>query len=88
MVMGAVGKPGQIISDRELNILEALIEAGIDDTRSNLRSVQVLRTDASGHTEKFKLNLKKVFTKKNGQLPDFVLKPYDIINVPERFNFF
>jgi protein involved in polysaccharide export with SLBB domain len=87
-VMGAVTRPGKIISDRPLTVLEALIEAGIDDTRSNLKSVQIIRTDDTGHTEKWKLNLYKPLNSKTAQMPSFTLKPYDVINVPERFNFF
>ena len=86
-VMGAVLKPGKIISDRPLNILEALIEAGIDNTKSNLKAVQVLRLDKEGHAEKFKLNLYKVLHTKNEPMPSFTLKSDDIINVPERFSF-
>lgn len=87
-VMGAVTKPGKIISDRPLTPLQALIEAGIDDTKANWKAVQVIRTDNAGHTEKFKLNLYKVIHNENEQMPDFTLKPYDVINVPERFNFY
>ena len=68
--------------------MEALIEAGIDTTRSNLKSIQVIRTDNAGHTDKFKLNLHNVLHHHDAQMPDFTLKPYDIINVPERFSFF
>ena len=87
-VMGAVTKPGKIISDRPLSPLQALIEAGVDDTKANLKAVQIIRTDAAGHTEKFKLNLHKVLHNPDAQMPDFILKPYDTINVPERFNFY
>ena len=87
-VMGAVAKPGKLISERPLTPLEALIEAGVDDTRANLKAVQVIRTDKAGHTEKFKLNLHKVLHNQTEQMPSFTLKPYDVINVPERFNFY
>ena len=87
-VMGAVAKPGKVVSERPLTPLQALIEAGVDDTKANLKAVQVIRTDSAGHTEKFKLNLHKVIHSKNEQMPDFTLKPYDVINVPERFNFY
>lgn len=85
-VMGTVGRPGKIVSERPLTVLEALIEAGLDDTKANLKKVQVIRTDATGHTEKTILNLYKGIH--GGQLPTFTLKPYDDIIVPERFNFF
>ncbi len=87
-VMGAVTKPGKIISERPLTPLEALIEAGVDDTKANMKAVQVIRTDNAGHTEKFKLNLHKVLHSNNAQIPSFTLKPYDVINVPERFSFY
>jgi len=87
-VMGAVGRPGKIVSDRPLSVLEALIEAGIDDSRSNLKAIKIIRIDDAGHTEKTKLNLYKVIHSKTGQMPSFTLKPYDVIDVPERFSFF
>jgi len=87
-VMGAIGRPGKLVSDKPLSPMEALIESGIDTTRSNLKAVTVIRTDASGHTEKFKLNLYNGIHKKGAQMPSFTLKPNDIINVPERFSFY
>jgi polysaccharide export outer membrane protein len=85
-VMGAVLKPGKLISERPLTPLQAVIEAGVDTSRSNLRSVQIIRTDSAGVTTRTRLNLYKGLH--GGQLPDFTLKPYDVINVPERFNFY
>jgi len=85
-VMGAVTRPGKVESPRPLTVLEALIEAGIDNTKSNLKAVQVIRTDEAGHTQKTKLDLYKGLH--GGQLPSFTLKPYDIISVPERFTWF
>lgn len=85
---GAVSKPGKIISDRPLTPLQALIEAGVDDSRANLKAVQVIRTDANGRTEKFKLNLRDVLRNPNAQMPDFTLKPYDTIYVGERFSWY
>ena len=87
-VTGSVNKPGKIVSERPLTVLEALIEAGIDNTKSNLRAVQVIRTDAAGHTEKVTLNLWKVLHSRNAEMPNFALRPYDIINVPEKFSFY
>jgi polysaccharide export outer membrane protein len=87
-VMGAVAKPGKLVSERPLTPLEALIEAGVDESRANLKAVRIIRTDSAGHTEKFKLDLHTVIHSKTGQMPDFTLKPYDVINVPERFQFY
>ena len=86
-VIGSVARPGKIISDRPLNVLEALIEAGFDN-RSNLRSVWVLRIDSHGHIERTKINLNRVVYGKATELPAFTLKPNDIISVSERFNLF
>lgn len=85
-VMGAVMKPGKLISDRPLTPLQAVIEAGVDTTRSNLKAVQVIRTDSAGVTSKTTLNLYKGFH--GGQLPNFTLKPDDVINVPLRFSWY
>jgi polysaccharide biosynthesis/export protein len=87
-VMGAVNRPGKLVSDKPLTPMEALIEAGIDASRSNLKRIQIIRTDNAGHTDKFKLNLYKVLHKENEQMPSFTLKPNDVINVPERFSFY
>lgn len=87
-VIGSVTRPGKIVSERPLSPLEALIEAGLDNAKSNLKSVKIIRTDVNGHTEKYTLNLHKVLHKKAGQMPAFTLRPYDIIEVPERFNFY
>ena len=90
-IMGAVGKPGKLVSERQLTLMEgALIEAGIDIMKQVKfeKAIQIIRTDSEGHTEKFKLNLYKVFHNNNESMPSFTLKPYDIINVPERFSFY
>jgi protein involved in polysaccharide export with SLBB domain len=88
-VMGAVARPGKLVSERPLNILEALIEAGIDNSKSNLKSIQVLRTDSvTGKVEKSsKLNFYKYIHSKSAPMPSYTLKPYDVIVVPERFSF-
>jgi polysaccharide biosynthesis/export protein len=87
-MMGAIGRPGKLTSERPLTPMEALIESGVDPARSNLKSIRVIRTDASGHTEKYKINLYGVLHKKGEQMPAFALKPNDIIFVPERFSFY
>lgn len=84
-VLGTVMKPGKIVADRPLTPLEALIEAGIDDTKSDLKHIKIIRTDKDGHTQKFTLNLYKVLHSNSAQMPSFTLKPYDDIYVPERF---
>jgi polysaccharide export outer membrane protein len=85
-VTGAVLRPGEIIADRPLTPFEAVIKAGIDNARSNLAKVKVIRTDEHSHTEQKTLNLKDIITKSKTE--PFALKPYDVIYVPEKFTWF
>jgi hypothetical protein len=62
------------------------MDAGVDYQRANLKSVQIIRKMENGQTENFKVNLQKAL-KGEGSEP-FPLKPFDIIYVPERFNWF
>jgi polysaccharide export outer membrane protein len=85
-VTGAVLRPGKILSDRPLSALEAIMEAGgFDYTRANLKAVRVLRTH-DGRTDHYNLNLKKILQGQEGE--QFMLKPSDILYVPEKFNLF
>jgi polysaccharide biosynthesis/export protein len=83
-VTGAVMRPGKIISNRVETPLEAVIEAGIDPVRSNLKKVVVLRENETGKSERFILNLKDVMDGK--QTTPFILKSMDKIIVPEKFS--
>jgi polysaccharide biosynthesis/export protein len=85
-VTGAVSHPGKVASERVLTPLQAVIEAGIDTQRANLKSVKVIRADEHGHNERFKLNLKNIMLGKEFQ--PFTLRPLDIIVVPEKFTWF
>jgi polysaccharide biosynthesis/export protein len=84
-VTGAVLRPGRINADRPLTALEAIMEAGIDYNRANLKSVRVIRTENS-KTENHVMNLKQVLQGKSSD--QFKLKPQDIIFVPEKFSWF
>ena len=84
-VTGAVLRPGKIMSDRPLTALEAVMEAGIDYSKANLKAVNVIRHE-NGRAEHHKLNLKAVLA--GAQVEPFNLKPSDIIYVPERFSWF
>ena len=81
-VTGAVLRPGKLVSDRPLTALEAVIDAGVDYQKANLKSVIVIRRE-NGHDERHTLNLKKALQGSGGQ--PFYLKPSDIIFVRERF---
>jgi polysaccharide export outer membrane protein len=85
-VMGAVLRPGKLMSDRPMTALEAIMEAGgFDYAKANQKSVRVTRRE-NGQTEHFTLNLKDVL--KGGEPDSFELKPGDIVYVPERFIWF
>jgi polysaccharide export outer membrane protein len=82
-VTGAVLRPGKIMSDRPISAMEAVVEAGIDLAKSNLKKVRIIRQE-NGRTEYRILNLKKPLIGKPAE--SFDLKPSDIIYVPERFS--
>jgi polysaccharide export outer membrane protein len=82
-VTGAVLRPGKVTSERVETPLEAVIEAGIDHTKANLKKVKIIRENGNGQTEQFVLNLDDVLKGKPAK--PFILKPMDSIYVPEKF---
>ncbi len=84
-VTGAVLRPGKISSDRPITALQAIMEVGIDYTKANLKAVRVVRNEG-GKTEHHILNLKRVL--RGTDSDQFMLKPADIVYVPERFSWF
>jgi polysaccharide export outer membrane protein len=84
-VTGAVARPGRLASDRPLTALEAVIDAGVDYQKANLKSVTVIRRE-NGRNVLHTLNLKNAL--KGGEGEPFYLKPQDIIFVRERFTWF
>jgi polysaccharide export outer membrane protein len=83
-VFGAVMRPGEIVSDRPLTPFEAVIKAGIDNEKSNLSRVKVIRIDEQGQAKQKVLNLKQIITQ--GKTVGFALKPNDKIYVPQKFS--
>ena len=82
-VTGSVVKPGKIMAERPLSVLDAIAEAGgFDNVKANMRSVVVIRHEEGGELKRFKLDLKKVLEK--GSTESFYLRPSDIVYVPER----
>jgi polysaccharide export outer membrane protein len=85
-VTGAVRSPGKIMSDHPLTALGAVMEAGgYDINNANLKDVVVIRREGN-IMKSYKLNLKAELQGK--QVEPFFLKPYDIVNVPQRFSMF
>jgi polysaccharide biosynthesis/export protein len=85
-VAGAVVRPGKILPERSITVLEAIMEAGgFDREKANLKSVVVIRTE-DGVTQNFTVDAKAVLSGK--PVKPFFLKSHDIVFVPERFSFF
>lgn len=85
-VSGSVARPGKIMSDRPISVLQAIMEAGgFDSARADMKAVVVIRRE-EGQTKNYTLNLKLVLEGK--QSDQFFLKPFDIVYVPERFSWF
>jgi protein involved in polysaccharide export with SLBB domain len=84
-VSGSVMKPGKIVADHALTALDAIMEAGGPTPTADLKEVRVLRLD-EGKYKSIKLNMKSVLNGKDSE--PFYLKPYDKINVPEKFSWF
>ncbi len=86
-VTGAVGRPGKLISDRPLTVLEAVTDSGIDSTRSNLKEIEIIRAYPNGDYKYKFINLDEILYP-SGKGPvgkPFTLKPYDTIVVKEKF---
>ena len=85
-VTGAVMKPGKITPDHIVTALEAVMEAGgFDSSKADTKNVVVIRHEA-GKMNRFVINLKAVLDGKNPN--PFYLKSRDIVQVPEKFNWF
>ncbi len=85
-VTGCVLRPGKVVSDRPITVLEAILEAGgFDETRANLKAVRVIRREGEGQ-KNIVLNLKPVI--EGTVATHFYLRPSDIVYVPERFSLF
>ena len=81
-VSGAVLRPGKIAFDRQLTVLDAVMEAGgVDHNRAKLSSVTVLRVE-NGKQKTYHFNLKRALAGNEPLL--FYLKPFDTVYVPEK----
>lgn len=81
-VTGAVARPGKVILERPLTVLEAIMEAGGTTNIGTLKGVVLIRNSNGQHyTQSFDLSP----TLKGQKANAFFVKPYDIVYVPERF---
>ena len=78
-ILGAAG-PGVFELKPDLHLMEALVNAGIDNQRANLTNVLVMRR-GKDKPEVLKLNIKKMM-RKGDRSDDIALKPNDLIYVP------
>ncbi len=76
---GEIKSPGMIDYQPGLTALSACIMAGGFDKYAAPARARIIRIDGNKHTI-IKINLNKI---KNGDLPDFPLKPGDRIHIPE-----
>jgi polysaccharide export outer membrane protein len=85
-VNGSVGKPGKVVSDRPLTAFDAIMEAGgFDYDKADMKNVVVIREEG-GQTKRYTVNLKLLF---NGEKSEpFYLKPFDVVYVPQKFQWF
>lgn len=85
-VTGAVLRPGKVMTDRPITILEAIAEAGgFDQSRANVKAVRVMRREGD-RSKTYVINLKPAISGQS--TTQFFMRPFDIIHVPERFSFF
>jgi polysaccharide export outer membrane protein len=85
-VTGAVNRPGKVVMERRMTVMDAIAEAGgFDQYRARLSRVSVLRVD--GDTQKiYWVDLNRVLAGEDTN--PFFLKPYDVVRVPTKtFNF-
>ncbi len=85
-VTGAVMRPGKILVDRSLNVLEAVMEAGgFDYSKADTKRILVIRNE-NGVLKNIRINLKTALDGKASQ--PISVKHSDIIYVPEKFQWF
>ena len=85
-VSGSVVRPGKVVADHPISVLEAVMEAGgFDNAKADMRAVVVTRQEA-GQYKNYTVDLKLVLEGKQSE--PFYLKPSDIVYVPERFSWF
>lgn len=79
-VSGAVLRPGKILANRPLTVVEAIMEAGgFDENRAKSTAVVVTR-DVDGVTKSYQLDVKAMIRGKS--TTRFYVRPNDVIYVP------
>jgi polysaccharide export outer membrane protein len=83
-VNGAVKAPGgyEFKYGDQITVLRAITKAGGTTERASERHVQILRRHGEGDQSIIPVDLRKV---RSGKIPDPVLQPEDVVDVPEAF---
>ncbi len=87
-VDGSVLRPGKIVADHPITVLEAVMEAGgFDYAHADTGKVLVIRhkTGSPGY-DYITIDLQQVLDGKKTDL--FYLAPNDVVHVPQKFNWF
>lgn len=86
-LLGAVRKPGKVMSDHPITVLEAIVESGGFDPNANLKAIRITRMSADNKTKKnYTVNLRGV--ENGGTLDVFYLQPNDIVYIPSKMTWF
>jgi polysaccharide biosynthesis/export protein len=87
-VDGTVLRPGKIVSDHPMTVLEAVMEAGgFEYAKADTRHVLVIRhKTGDADYERISLDLQNVLDGRQKSL--FYLEPGDVVHVPEKFAWF
>lgn len=79
-VSGAVLRPGKVVLERPLTVLEAIMECGgFDNARAKPNKVTVIRQD-QGRQTSFQVDLRKAL--EGNETHSVYLKPSDVVHVP------
>ena len=87
-VDGMVLRPGKIVADHPMTILEAVMEAGgFDYSKADTEKIMVIRhkTGSKGY-DYITVDLKQVLDGKKADL--FYLAPDDVVHVPQKFSWY
>ncbi len=85
-VTGTVNRPGKIVLEHPMTVLEAIMEAGGSiPLEANLSDVLVLRV-VDNKQKVYHINVRRILDGKDSTV--FYLQPFDIVRVPEKiFNY-
>ena len=81
-ISGAVRKPGKMVFERPMNLLEVITEAGGFTPQANLRKVRIIRVVNGEHRSQI-VDLKPALSGQRARA--FYVRPNDVIDVGENF---